>query len=69
VNGLYVLLLETDKVMDETMLEDLEKTLILLMKMEIESTLGNTLASTFGKWYLFILVSLFLFTHYHCFAP
>jgi len=70
VNGLYVLLLETDyKVMDEIMLEDLEETLTLLMKMEIEGTLGNTLASTFGKWYLFILVSLFLFTHYHCFAP
>jgi hypothetical protein len=32
------------------MFENPKETLTLLMKMEIEGTLGNTLVSTFGKW-------------------
>jgi len=55
--------------MDQTMFENLKKTLTFLVNMEIEGTLGNTLVSTFGGWYLFPLVSLLLLTHYHYSAP
>ncbi len=51
------------------MLEDHEEALALLIRMEIEGTLGNTLVSTFGIWYLFPPMSLLLLNHYHCFAP
>jgi hypothetical protein len=34
--------------MDKKILEKLEKTMALLMKMEIEATLGNMLVSAFG---------------------
>jgi len=48
INGLYVLLLETYVVMDKKILEKPEKTMALLMKMEIEPTLGNMLVFAFG---------------------
>jgi hypothetical protein len=55
--------------MDRTMFEDHEETLILLMRMETEGTLGNTLVSAFRKWYLFPPMSLLILNHYHCFTP
>jgi hypothetical protein len=48
INGLYVFLLETNIVMDMMILEKLEKTMVLLMKMEIEVALGNMLVYAFG---------------------
>jgi hypothetical protein len=57
INGLYVLLLETYIVMDKKILEKLEKTMALLMKMETKATLGNMLIFAFGQWYLYLLVS------------
>jgi len=69
MNGLYVLLSKMNKIMALTMLEDPEEALALLMKVETKGTLRNTFMSAFGKWYLFPTVSLFLPTHYHCFAP
>jgi len=47
INGLYVLLSKIDIVMDRKILEKLEKTMALLMKMETELALGNMLVSTF----------------------
>jgi hypothetical protein len=49
VSGLYILLLKTNKIMDQTMLENPKETLTLFMRMEIEGTLGNTLVFAFGK--------------------
>ncbi len=69
MNGLYILLSKMNKVMALTMLEDPKEALALHMRMETERTLGNTLVFAFGKWYLFPIVSLLLFTLYHCFAP
>ncbi len=69
MNGLYILLSKTNKIMALTMLKDPEETLALLMRMEIEGTLGNTLVSAFGKWYLFPTMNIVIFIHYHCFAP
>jgi hypothetical protein len=51
------------------MLEDHEEALALLIRMETEGTLGNTLVSTFGEWCLFPPMSLLLLKHYDCFAP
>jgi hypothetical protein len=51
------------------MFEDPEETLILLMRMETEGTLGNILVSAFRKWYLFPPMSLLILNHYHCFTP
>jgi hypothetical protein len=48
INGLYVLLSETNIVTDMMILEKLEEAMVLLMKMEIEVALGNMLVSTFG---------------------
>jgi hypothetical protein len=50
VSGLYILLLKTNKIMDQTMLENPKETLTLFMRMEIKGTLGNTLVFAFGKW-------------------
>jgi hypothetical protein len=69
MNALYILLSQKNKTMDQTMFENPKEALTLLMRMEIEHTLRNTLMSTFGQWYLFPLVSLLLLNHYHCFAP
>jgi hypothetical protein len=41
ISGLYVLLSETDIVMDKKLLEKLEETMVLLMKLETNGTLGN----------------------------
>jgi hypothetical protein len=51
------------------MLEDPKKTLVFLMRMEIEGTLGKTLVSTFGEWYFFPPMSLLLLNHYHYSTP
>ncbi len=48
INGLCVLLSEINIVMDMMILEKLEKTMALLMKMEIKVALGNMLVSLFG---------------------
>ncbi|KAH9556486.1 hypothetical protein CY35_07G030600 [Sphagnum magellanicum] len=53
MNGLYVLLSETNVVMSRKVLDDPEETTALLMKMEIEGTSGNTLVAAFGQWYLY----------------
>jgi hypothetical protein len=55
--------------MDQIMFEDPKEALALLMRMETKGTLGNTLVSTFAKWYLFPLVNLLLLNHYHCYTP
>jgi hypothetical protein len=51
INGLYVLLLETDNVMDKKILEKPEETMALLMTMETKVSLGNMLVFTFDQWY------------------
>ncbi len=51
MNGLYVLLLETE--------QDPEGTMNHLMKMETNMTLGNVFIFTFGKWYLWTLMNTF----------
>jgi hypothetical protein len=47
INGLYVLLKKTNIVIN-MILEKPEKTMVFLMKMEIEVALGNMLVFTFG---------------------
>jgi hypothetical protein len=47
INGLYVLLLQIDIVMDKKILEKSEETMALLMKMETKIILGNVLVSIF----------------------
>jgi hypothetical protein len=47
INGLYVLLLQIDIVMDKKILEKSEETMALLMKMETKTILGNVLVSIF----------------------
>jgi hypothetical protein len=51
------------------MLENLEETLALLMRMETKGTLGNTFVFTFGKWYFFPPMNLFILIHYHYSIP
>jgi hypothetical protein len=46
--GLYVLLLETNIVMDMKLLEKPKDTMAFIMKLETDVTLGNLLVSTFG---------------------
>jgi hypothetical protein len=46
--GLYVLLLQTNIVMDRKLLEKPENTMVLLMKLETNGTLSNLLISAFG---------------------
>jgi hypothetical protein len=48
IAGLYVLLLQTNIVMDRKLLGKPEKTTALLMKLETDGTLSNLLVSTFG---------------------
>jgi len=55
----YILLFKTDTIMNRTILEDLEMTMSLLMKMEMNGTLGSAFVSTFGQWYLFPPISTF----------
>jgi hypothetical protein len=55
----YVLLFEIDIIMSRTIIEDLEETTPLLMKMEANGTPGNALVSTFRQWYLFPLINTF----------
>jgi hypothetical protein len=56
--GLYILLSKIDIVMDRKLLEKLEDTMALLMKLETDGTLSNLLVSTFGQWYFYPLVSI-----------
>jgi len=48
ITRFYVLLLKKDIVMDKKLLEKPKDTMALLMKLEIDGTLGNLLVSTFG---------------------
>jgi hypothetical protein len=66
INGLYVLLLETNTMIDKKILEKLEKTMALLMKMETKAVLGNMLVSTFGQWYFHPPISIIRFATF-CF--
>jgi hypothetical protein len=59
MKGLYVLLPETNTIMNKIILEDLEETTSLFMKIEANGTLGSVLVSTFGQWYVFPPVSTF----------
>ncbi len=59
MKGLYILLSKIDIIMNKTIMEDLEETTSLLMKMEVNGTLNSALMSAFGQWYLFPLVSTF----------
>jgi hypothetical protein len=53
----YILISEIDIVMDRKILEKPENTLALLIKLEIDGTLGNLFVSTFDPWYLYPLMS------------
>jgi hypothetical protein len=53
ITGLYILLSKTDMVMDKKLLEKLEDTIVLLMKLKTDGILGNLLVSTFGRWYFY----------------
>jgi hypothetical protein len=57
INGLYVLLLEMDIVMNIKELEKLEDTMALIMKLETYGILGNMLVLAFGSWYFYPLMS------------
>ncbi len=61
INGLYVLLSETNTMIDKKILEKLEKTMALLMKMETKVVLGNMLVSAFGQWYFHPPISIIRF--------
>jgi hypothetical protein len=49
----HVLLSEIDTIMNKRIIEDLEETTFLPMKMEANGTPGNALMSAFRQWYLF----------------
>jgi hypothetical protein len=49
INGLYVLLSETNIVMDRKKLEKQKDTMARLMKLEMDGILSNMLISTFGQ--------------------
>jgi hypothetical protein len=61
INGLYVLLSETNIMMDMKILLKPKETMALLMKMETKASLGNMLVSAFGQWYLYSLVNIIRF--------
>ncbi len=60
MNGLFVLLSQTNKFMDRIPLQDPKACMAILMSMETIGTLHNSLIVTFGKWYLYPIVSLHL---------
>ncbi len=53
MNGLFVLLLETDTVIDMTFVQDPKACMAIFTSMEIIGTLRNSLVATFGQWYLY----------------
>jgi hypothetical protein len=55
----YVVLSETNTIMNRTIIEDLEEPTSLFMKMEANGTPGNALVSAFGQWYVFPPISTF----------
>jgi hypothetical protein len=53
MNGLFVLLTETDTVMDMTLMQDPKAYMAIFTNMEIIGTLCNSLVAAFGQWYLY----------------
>jgi hypothetical protein len=58
ITMVYILMLETNIVMDIKILEKPKNTLALLIKLEIDGTLGNLFVSTFGPCYLYPLMNI-----------
>jgi len=61
INGLYVLLSETNIMINKKILEKPEKIMVFLMKMETKVILGNMLVSAFGQWYFHPPISIIRF--------
>ncbi len=57
ITRLYIMLSETNIVMDRKLLEKSKDIMALLMKLETYGILVNLLISTFGQWYLYPLVN------------
>jgi hypothetical protein len=51
--GLYILLLDTNIVMDKKQLEKPKNIMAFLKKLETSGTLGNMLVLTFGQWHFY----------------
>ncbi len=57
ITRLYILMSETDIVMDKKILEKPKNIMVLLMKLEIDGILGNLFVLAFGSWYHYPLMS------------
>jgi hypothetical protein len=64
MKGLYVVMFKTYTIMNTTITKDSKETTSLLMKMETNGTLGNTLVFAFKQWYLFPPINTFFVPKY-----
>jgi hypothetical protein len=60
MNGFFVLLSETNMVMDMTFLQDPKAWMAIFMNMETIEILCNSFVVAFGQWYLYPIVNVHL---------